>query len=115
MHELGIATAVLQAVRVEARQRPGMQVREVGVRLGELAGVDADALSFCFDALVAGTALAGAALKIEVCPRRHRCPSCAADFVVADYRTACPACGSTDTECVGGTELELAYLQLEET
>jgi len=115
MHELSITGALLDAVRVEADARPGMRVREVGVLLGELAGVDESALSFCFDALVAGTSLVGAALHIETRPRRHRCRACAEDFVVVDYRTACPACGSPDTACIGGDELELAYLELEET
>jgi hydrogenase nickel incorporation protein HypA/HybF len=115
MHELSITGALLDAVRVEADARPGMRVREVGVLLGELAGVDGSALSFCFDALVAGTPLAGAALHIEICPRLHRCRACTEEFVVVDYRTACPACDSPDTVCIGGEELRIAYLELEET
>jgi Zn finger protein HypA/HybF involved in hydrogenase expression len=27
----------------------------------------------------------------------------------------CPACGSTRTRCIGGDELELAYLEVEES
>ena len=115
MHELAIASAVIDAVRAEARNRPGGRVRRVGLRVGELSGVEGDSLEFCFDALVKGTALEGAALSIEVCPRRHRCRACAREFVVVDYRTACPACGEPDTEFVGGTELDLAYLEMEES
>jgi len=115
MHELGIANAVVDAVRAEADGRPGTRVRRVGLLLGELAGVDGSALSFCFDALVAETPLAGATLHIETRPRRHRCRACTEEFVVTDYQTACPTCDRTDTVCVGGEELSIAYLELEET
>ena len=115
MHEFGIARAVLEAVRVETETHPGTRVRKVGLRLGELAGVNGEALRFCFEALIAGTPLAEATLEIEPRPRRHRCPACRESFVVVDYRTACPRCGRTVTDCIEGDELELAYLELEET
>ena len=73
MHELSIASALLDTVRAEAEARPGLRVRAVGMRVGELSGVDGDALEFCFETLVAGTPLAGAALRIDRCPRRQRC------------------------------------------
>ncbi len=53
MHELSIADSILGAVRTEAARRPGARVAKVGLRLGELSGVDRESLSFCFEALVA--------------------------------------------------------------
>jgi hydrogenase nickel incorporation protein HypA/HybF len=114
MHELSIANSVVDAVRAAALQQPSARVRKVGLRLGELSGVNGESLAFCFEALVQDTELAGVPLHIEVCQRCQRCPRCMETFVVVDYQTACPACGSADTECVGGEELELAYLELEE-
>lgn len=114
MHELSIASALLDTVRAEAEARPGLRVRVVGMRVGELSGVDGDALEFCFETLVAGTPLAGAALRIDRCPRRQRCRACTHEFVVTAYRTECPACGSEGTDCVGGQELDLAWLEMEE-
>ena len=113
MHELSIASAVLDAVRTEVEARPGQRLRTVGLRVGELSGVEGDALEFCFAALVKGTPLDGATLQIEVCPRRHRCRACGHEFVVVDYRTECPSCAEPDTEFVGGSELSLAWLELE--
>ncbi len=115
MHELGIANSVVEAVRAAALQRPAARVRKVGLRVGELSGVDRDSLAFCFESLVQETDLAGVPLDIEYCRRRHRCRGCGEAFVVIDYQTACPRCGSADTECIGGEELELAYLELEES
>jgi hydrogenase nickel incorporation protein HypA/HybF len=65
MHEMGIASSVIEAVRKEAGRRPGARVTKVGMRIGEFAGVDRDSLTFCFDALVKDTELASAVLDIE--------------------------------------------------
>lgn len=114
MHELGIASAVLDAVRNEAEKRPGARVTKIGLRIGELAGVDRDALSFSFEVLVQGTEFDKLALDIQSCPIRYRCRACNETFRVEGYVTLCPRCQLPDTECVSGTELELAYLEMEE-
>lgn len=111
---MGIANSVLEAVKAEAELRPGMRVAKVGVRVGELSGVEPEALRFCFDALVKDTALEPVLLEIEFRPRRHRCPGCGKEFDVTDFETKCPACGDPATLFLGGTELELAYLEMEE-
>lgn len=65
MHELAIANSVIEAVRTEAARRPGARVTKVGLRIGELAGVDRESLSFCFEVLVKETDLESAVLAIE--------------------------------------------------
>ena len=86
MHELSIASAILDAVRNEAEKRPGAHVTKVGVRIGALSGVEPEALSFGFSALVQGTDLEPLALVIEPVPRRQRCPAC--DLPLRLRRTA---------------------------
>jgi hydrogenase nickel incorporation protein HypA/HybF len=112
MHEMGIANSVLEAVRTETARLNGQHASKVGMRIGELAAVDPEALHFCFDALVCGTDLEPLELEIEFCPRKHRCPRCEKVFPVVDYAIECPQCGSPQTEFVSGDELELAYLEV---
>ena len=114
MHELSIAKSVLETVRTELERRPGARLHKVGLRVGELSGVNADALSFSFEVLVKGTDLEPVALEIESSPRRQRCPECNQAFTVENYDVICPNCGASGTECVGGQELEFTYLELEE-
>lgn len=114
MHEMSIAGSMLEAVRVEA-ERHNAHVLAVGIKIGELAGVDSESLRFCFDALVQDTDLAPLCLQIERLPWRNRCRSCAQDFAVQEYRTACPQCGCPDTETTSGHELEFAYMEIQET
>ena len=65
MHELGIANSVLEAVRVEARRRPGAVPVTVGVRIGEFSGVNPDALAFSFQALTSETEWNRLALEVQ--------------------------------------------------
>jgi Zn finger protein HypA/HybF involved in hydrogenase expression len=62
---MAIASSVIEAVRTEAARRPGARVTKVGLRIGALAGVDRESLSFCFEVLVTETDLESAVLAIE--------------------------------------------------
>jgi len=114
MHELGIANSILKAVRLEAARYPGTRPRKVAVRIGELTAVDPCALEFCFTAIIRDTELESLELVIETCARRHRCSACGAEFDVKNYEFQCPGCGALDALRIGGDELELAYLELDE-
>ena len=111
---MGIASSVLEAVRTEMRRYPESYPCKVGVRIGEMAAIDPEALRFCFEAMILDTDLASIELAIEVCPRRHRCLACGHEFVVHDYDCSCPKCSSLGTTCISGDELELAYLEVEQ-
>ena len=111
---MGIANSVLEAVRTEMGLHPGTYPCKVGVRIGEMAAIDQDALRFCFEAIIQETDLASLELGIELCPRRHRCQVCGDDFIVRDYDSRCPQCATFETTCISGDELELAYLEVEE-
>jgi len=113
MHELSIADAILDSVRSEAEKRPGAHVTKVGVRIGALSGVEPEALSFGFSALVQGTALEPLDLVIELVPRRQRCKACDLTFEVPEDVLTCPHCGNGETLMVGGDELDLTYLEVE--
>ena len=115
MHELGIAASILESVEKEAARHPGAHISKVGVKIGELSGVDRDALQFGFEVLVKDTDVrAACALELEVIPRMQRCSKCAYDFRMEDFDPRCPLCGEFATECISGEELDIAYMEVEE-
>lgn len=114
MHEMGIASSILDGVAAEVRRRPGSRPVKVGVRIGQLAGLDPDALRFAFEALTLDTPLAGLELDIEYRAPRSRCRECAREFEVRNFELLCPACGSLNAEVISGDELEFAYLEVDE-
>ena len=67
MHEVTVAAGILDAVRAEvAAQKPARAIK-VGVRIGQMAGIDPESLAFCFEALVKGTDVEPLELEIERC------------------------------------------------
>lgn len=114
MHEFGIANSVLDAARAEAQLRPTMKLAKIVIRVGDLAGVDPDALSFCFEALIKETEMESVVLEIERRAHRRRCLRCNSEFEVVNYGSNCPACGDSLTSFLSGNELDLAYLEMEE-
>jgi hydrogenase nickel incorporation protein HypA/HybF len=114
MHELSIAQSILEAVGAEIEKRPGARALKVGVRIGPLSGVEPDSLSFCFEALVKDTEMEPLTLEIELRQRMQQCSRCGTTFAVKAYELTCPECGEFQTQCVGGDELELSYLEIED-
>lgn len=114
MHELSIATSILDAVEVEAEKRPDARITAVGLRIGEVSGVDVDSLTFGWEAITKETPWEGLKLAIEMVPRRNRCRECCHEFAVKDYDIQCPQCNSLATENLGGDEMDIAYLEVEE-
>ena len=65
MHEVGIASGILDAVRTEVAAHQPSRAVKVGVRIGGMAGIDPNSLAFCFEALVKGSDLEPLELAIE--------------------------------------------------
>lgn len=114
MHELSIATSILASVQAEANAHAGASPRKIGVRIGELAAVNPEALKFSFDVVKRDAGLESLVLEIEICPLRYCCLDCRSEFAVRNYDFQCPQCGGPCNQCIGGDQLELVYLELEE-
>ncbi|MFJ7071750.1 hydrogenase maturation nickel metallochaperone HypA [Streptomyces sp. NPDC098781] len=112
MHELSIATAIIERAGELARADGTDTVLEVTVRVGELAGVVPDALDFAFEVARDGTALAAARLVVEQVPARAWCDPCAAEFAVGIPPFFwCPRCDRPSTELRSGRELEITGIE----
>jgi hydrogenase nickel incorporation protein HypA/HybF len=114
MHELRIASSIVDAVQAEMSKRPSARVVNVGIRVGDIAGVDAEALRFGFSALIQETDLGPVGLEIEKIPYLRVCRTCGVEFRVDDFAAGCPDCGAVRTGFVSGDELEIAFLEVEE-
>ncbi len=113
VHELSIAESILEAVRKEVASRPGSRPIRVGLRIGELAAVDVDSLTFCFEAVLKGTDWETLQLEARVCPIRRVCRDCGNEFAVVEYDATCPKCAGTNTKMSSGDELDFDYLEVE--
>jgi len=110
MHELAITCTIVELVCDAAR---GRKVCCVTIELGQLSGVIADAIEFCFPEVAKGTLLEGASLDIRRIEARARCRICETEFSTPDLLTACP-CGSRLFTRLSGDELIVKTIELED-
>mgnify|MGYP002621982826 CR=1 FL=1 len=106
--------SAMSLVEQHAAGRGGRRVSRVVVRVGALAGVDTQALSFAFDVVSEGTCAEGADFEIERVPVTAYCLGCEREFMGEgdDFVFACPDCGDFSGEVRRGRELELSRIEL---
>jgi hydrogenase nickel incorporation protein HypA/HybF len=76
MHELSIATSIVESV-LEFVERHGIkQVVEVRLLLGELMGVEQEQLRFCYSAITKETAIENSTLEFDWIGASVHCPHC---------------------------------------
>jgi hydrogenase nickel incorporation protein HypA/HybF len=121
MHELSIASAILDRAKAVSQDNGNARVTKVGLRIGEIAGVEADALRFGFEVLCKGTPMEATILEIELCERRQRCSCCATEFGpdtvegLARSAMSCPSCAGDESVCIAGQELDVTFIELEDS
>jgi hydrogenase nickel incorporation protein HypA/HybF len=112
MHELSIAQNIVDIMDQYVPAGQAGTVRLVKVRIGPLAGIVADSLGFCFEAIVGGTPFENARLDIEETPVRSRCDACGRIFAVEGAAFSCPGCGGAELTLLSGTELQVVEIEL---
>jgi hydrogenase nickel incorporation protein HypA/HybF len=114
MHELSIASSIVEMAEEEAESR-GVAIEAVHLRLGTLAGVVKEALLSCYEMACEGTRLEGSRLLIEEVPVVVRCSACGARGELPSLQSfCCPQCGAPTNEIVQGRELEVVALEIEQ-
>ena len=107
MHELALSQSIVDLV-VECARKEGVHaVTRVVVEVGVAAGVEPDALRFCFDIIAAETLVQGAELAIETITLQARCRKCACEFEPARLVSCCPHCGCYAPDLLRGRELRV--------
>jgi len=110
VHELSIATAVLNTALKHADDRP---VTRVSVRAGRLRQVVGQSLCFYFEIVARDTVCEGAELELEEVPARLRCDACGFSWEPDMPRFLCPQCESPQVTIVSGEELEVDYIEVQ--
>lgn len=112
MHELAIATAVLNTAVKHADERT---VEVVAVRVGAFRQVVPESLRFYWEIVARDTVCEGAQLELEPVDAGLRCEECGHEWTPPAPIFRCPGCASSDVTVTGGNELEVEYIELKES
>lgn len=114
MHEMSLALSIVDQTREAAAREGAVRILEVEIEVGCLAGVLADSLQFCLEAVGPTEGLPGTVFRITEVRAAGVCRVCAATFPADSYLVICPSCGSEDVSLNGGRELKIRSLTIED-
>ncbi|MET0089554.1 MAG: hydrogenase maturation nickel metallochaperone HypA [Candidatus Thiodiazotropha sp.] len=113
MHEMSLCESVIQIVQENALKQGFKRVKTVWLEIGELSGVEVEAMRFGFEVVSRGSLADGATLEIIDVPGSARCMQCGKSVRVRQRFDACPDCGSYQIQVTGGEEMRIKELEVE--
>ncbi len=113
MHEISLCEGVLQVLEENAQSQGFSKVKTVWLEIGQLSGVEIEAMRFGFDVVMRGTLADNAGLEIIEEPGMAWCLPCAKTVQVAQRFDACPSCGSYQLQVTSGEAMRIKELEVE--
>jgi hydrogenase nickel incorporation protein HypA/HybF len=113
MHEMALAESVLQIIEDYSVRQGFARVKSVSLEIGALAGVEPEAMRFCFDAVTRGSIAQGAQLNIIDIPGSGWCMQCNDTVAMPERYSACPRCQGYQVQAKGGTEMRVKELEVD--
>ena len=113
MHEMSLCEGILRIIEDQASSQNFNKVKTVWLEVGDLAGVEVEALRFGFDVVMKESVAEGARLEIINVPGEAWCMNCMKNVEVTQRFDACPQCGSYQLQMNRGEELQLKELEVE--
>ncbi len=123
MHELSIASGLVEKLLDFAEKNPDKKIVQVRLAIGELSHIEEEQFRFCYEAITAETPLEGSTLEIEKIDAMVICPHCSYrgrpkywDGALSGIPVAtleCPSCGKT-ADATDGQECAIRSLRVME-
>lgn len=110
MHELSIIASIVDIADEHVRISGAAKVESIELEIGELAGVEWQALDFAWDVGVKNSILEHAVLYLTRIPGIAKCDECQNTYSITNHFDACPKCHSFFNEILSGRELRVKAL-----
>lgn len=114
MDEHEITTHILTVVDQAAHRNTAHRILGVHLAIGGRRVLDPKRLQSVFAEAARGTVAEGAQLFVKVLPVRHHCQNCGHNFEAGRAEAPCPECSHPHTEMIGGEELRLLDMELDD-
>lgn len=112
MHELSLAQSIVEIVENTARQNDSTSVKSVKLIVGQLAGVEMQALMQGLKIASQDTVMQDAKIEIERPEGTAWCLKCQKTVPIHRRGDPCPECGSYQLSINGGNEFRVSELEL---
>ena len=112
MHEQSIVGYLLSMAIEDAKKDNAKRIISIKLVVGELTGVEKDAVEFYFGFMAKGTIAEGASLEFSFIKPQLRCRDCDIIFPRDNLGFNCPQCKKKAIELVGGRELYIDSMEI---
>ncbi|RLA07129.1 MAG: hydrogenase maturation nickel metallochaperone HypA [Gammaproteobacteria bacterium] len=113
MHEMSLCEGVLDVIEDSAKAQNFKKVSQIFLEIGNLSGVEIEAMKFCFAAVMRDSIADKAKLTIIKKEGLAWCMKCAKKVKVKQKFDKCPDCGSYQLQIVSGDEMKIKELEVE--
>jgi hydrogenase nickel incorporation protein HypA/HybF len=112
MHEMSIALGIVRIAEEEVKKAKAKKVEVIELIIGNLSGVEKDALDFAWPLAVKETVLEHAERKVDYIEGEGKCSECEKVFVLENLHDPCPYCNSYFKDIIKGRELKVVALEV---
>ncbi|MDD1780707.1 hydrogenase maturation nickel metallochaperone HypA [Enterovibrio sp. ZSDZ35] len=113
MHELSICQSIVNTLKSHAEDHQFSRVLCLRLDIGQFAGVEVEALRFCFPVVALGTLAEEAELKINIVPAQGWCDNCQRTMTMQARYSPCMNCGSHGLTLSAGEDMRIAEVEVE--
>ena len=112
MHELSIAMNIVEIACEQAKLNNLFAIDEIEIEVGELSGVEIDALKFVMEIAKKETILENSRTIFTLIPGLARCLICSKEFMTDSFFSQCPECKRFNFQIIQGQELRVKSLNV---
>ena len=114
MHELALAESLKNEIEIMAKRDNFSRIVSVTLIVGELSGVDIDALSFALPFVAEGSVLKDAEFLYEKVKAKIKCKNCGKKSCPEIPFVICKYCDSCDVEYIAGKDFIIKSLEVDD-
>ena len=112
MHELSLAVEILELVDRAAQDSGFHHVHVLRLEVGQLSGVETQALRFALENLAPGSRIDGARIAIDEPKGQAWCSPCQKTVPLGLRGDPCPHCGGHELRITGGQGFRVIDLEV---
>jgi hydrogenase nickel incorporation protein HypA/HybF len=115
MHELNICINLIRILedKVHTASPPITRIKTVWLEIGQLAGIDVDAIHFSFSIAAAHSLAKDAILAIKTQAGSAHCHNCDKNVTINSLLTPCAICGQYNYTITQGKSLRVIKMETE--
>jgi hydrogenase nickel incorporation protein HypA/HybF len=113
MHEFSLAQNIIEIVTETLKNAAKNKVTKIILEIGEISGVEENALITALESLKQGTVVSEAFIEIQNINGIALCLECKTNFEIHDLYSLCPHCNSYEKKIISGKEFNVKSIEAE--